>query len=220
MPRPKQRTPALRDELLSHALALLAGGGPAAVTARGVAQGAGTSTAAVYELFEDKHGLVRAIYLEGFRRIASDFSQLAESADPRQDLVALVYAFRNFARAHPGLTEVMFNHPFQDFRPGSEDIAHFQVSYRVVMSRVERALAAGLVAGEPRDIALMMMATAEGLIGMESSGRLGRTQADRDRRWERAVDMMLRGLWAEGSEQEGGGAPQAASPGEPKEGIS
>ena len=46
---------------------------------------AGTSTAAVYELFGDKAGLVRELFFEGFRRLDAAFSGLSPSADPRAD---------------------------------------------------------------------------------------------------------------------------------------
>jgi AcrR family transcriptional regulator len=56
VPRPKQRTPALREHVLEAALALLAAEGVQGFTARKVASTAGTSTPAVYELFGGKGG--------------------------------------------------------------------------------------------------------------------------------------------------------------------
>ena len=69
MPRPKQRTPELRDQVLRTAVDMLATGGVAAFTTRRVAEGAATSVPAVYELFGDKAGLVREIFFEGFRTL-------------------------------------------------------------------------------------------------------------------------------------------------------
>jgi AcrR family transcriptional regulator len=67
MPRPKQRTGALRDRVLAVAVETLARDGIAGFTTRSVARGANTSTPAVYELFGDKAGLVRGVFFEGFR---------------------------------------------------------------------------------------------------------------------------------------------------------
>ena len=67
MPRAKQRTPELRDHLLEVAIATLSEEGIARFTTRRVAERAGTSVPAVYELFDDKAGLVRAMFFEGFR---------------------------------------------------------------------------------------------------------------------------------------------------------
>ena len=65
MPRPKQRTPELRDHVLHVALATLAADGVTGFTTRNVARQAQTSTPAVYELFGDKAGLVREVFFEG-----------------------------------------------------------------------------------------------------------------------------------------------------------
>jgi AcrR family transcriptional regulator len=53
MPRAKQRTPELRDRLLDVAITTLSEEGIARFTTRRVAERAGTSVPAVYELFDD-----------------------------------------------------------------------------------------------------------------------------------------------------------------------
>jgi AcrR family transcriptional regulator len=65
MPRTKQRTPQLRDRVLQAAVDTLTTDGVAGFTMRKIADGAGTSTPAVYELFGDKAGLVREMFFEG-----------------------------------------------------------------------------------------------------------------------------------------------------------
>ena len=67
MPRAKQRTPEMRERVLQAAMDMLASDGVAEFTTRRLAQHAGTSTPAVYELFGDKAGLVREVFFEGFR---------------------------------------------------------------------------------------------------------------------------------------------------------
>src|ERR1019366_3079154 len=89
MPRAKQRTPELRDHVLSVAVELLVREGVAGFTTRSVARQAGTSTPAVYELFGDKRGMVREVFFEGFRLLRRHFENLANSADPRSDLLQL-----------------------------------------------------------------------------------------------------------------------------------
>jgi AcrR family transcriptional regulator len=71
---------ALRGELLAVAGRLLETGGTGAVTTRAVAAGAGTSLAAVNELFGGKAGLVRALFGEGVARLAADLRALAATA--------------------------------------------------------------------------------------------------------------------------------------------
>src|SRR5258705_13416930 len=118
MPRPKQRTPELRNRVLRAAVALLASEGAAQLTTRKVAEHAETSTPAVYELFGDKSGLLREIFFEGFRMLRRRFDALDESDDPRADLARALQAFRAFIRENPVLAELMFLRRFTDFDPG------------------------------------------------------------------------------------------------------
>ncbi len=123
MPRAKQRTPELRERVLSAAIELLASDGPAALTARAVARAAGTSTPAVYELFGDKGGLVRAVFFAGFGRLHERLEALPASDDPRADALATARAYRAFVVANPALAEVMLSRPFTDFAPGPDDLS-------------------------------------------------------------------------------------------------
>ena len=89
MPRAKQRTPELREHLLEVAIATLATDGVAGFTTRRVAERAGTSVPAVYELFVDKAGLVRAMFFEGFRLLGAELSDgraWLPALEPARDL--------------------------------------------------------------------------------------------------------------------------------------
>jgi AcrR family transcriptional regulator len=194
VPRPKQRTPALRDHLLTVALDLLAREGVAGFTTRALAREARTSPPAVYELFGDKGGLVRELFLEGFRRLSKQLGGLPESEDPRADLIALIESYRDFVRENPVLAEVMFSRPFTDFAAGPGDQRAGNSAQRIIMARVRRCIAAGLLEGDATDVAHVLVALAQGLGAAENARRLGSTREAIDRRWALAVDAVLRGL--------------------------
>ena len=140
MPRVKQRTPELRDRVLQTAVATLAEAGVTGLTARRVAEAAETSVPAVYELFGDKGGLVRAVYFEGFRRLRRHIDALPTTDDPRTDLIALMANLRVFVRENPVLGEVMFARPFADFNPGEEDLAATRSVREFIVGRVRRCV--------------------------------------------------------------------------------
>jgi AcrR family transcriptional regulator len=194
VPRPKQRTPDLRDRVLEAAVTLLADEGVAGFTTREVARQAQTSTPAVYELFGDKAGLVREVFFEGFRLLGRSLGELAETSDPRADVAAVAATFRAFTLAHPVLAEVMFSRPFADFDPGPDELAAGAAVREFCVARVQRCVAAGLLAGDPTDIAHVLVALAQGLARQEAAGWLGRSAASVDRRWELAVRAVLDGL--------------------------
>ena len=194
MPRTKQRTPELREHVLHVALAMLAADGVTGFTTRKVARQASTSTPAVYELFGDKAGLVREVFFEGFRLLGQRLGDLAESGDPRADLVAVIEVFREFAGANPVLTEVMFSRPFADFDPGPDELRAGSAVREFIVGRVRRCTSAGIVHGDNTDIAHVLLALAQGLAAQEAAGWLGTSRASMDRRWELAVRAVLGGL--------------------------
>ena len=194
MPRPKQRTPELRDHVLRVAVAMLARHGVAAFTTRRVAEEAATSPPAVYELFGDKAGLVREVFFEGFRLLRRRFDRLAESADPRADLVALVQALRTFARENPVLAELMFSRPFADFDPGPSGLEAGRSVREFVVGRVWRCIDAGILAGDATDVAHVLVSMTQGLAATEMAGWLGTSRASVARRWEVAIRAVLDGL--------------------------
>jgi AcrR family transcriptional regulator len=196
MPRPKQRTPELRDQVLRTAVDMLSTGGVAAFTTRRVAEGAATSVPAVYELFGDKAGLVREIFFEGFRTLRRRLDAVGDTGDPRADLLGIVAAFRAFVRENPVLTEVMFARPFTDFDPRPEDLSASGSLREFIVSHVQRCIDAGLLRGDAVDISHVLLALAQGLAAQETAGWLGRSDASRDRRWSVAFSSLLDGFAA------------------------
>jgi AcrR family transcriptional regulator len=197
VPRPKQRTPELREHVLAAALALLAREGAGGLTARGLAQAADTSAPAVYELFGDKAGIVRAVYFEGFRLLHAQLAEVAPTDEPRADLLALSERYRAFILGHPVLAEVMFSRPFTDFEP-SADERRASASVRVlVLGGVRRCIEAGVLHGDETDVAHVLVALVQGLALAENARRLGRRRGSVQRRWKLALEALLDGLGGE-----------------------
>ena len=98
----------MRERLLQAAMDMLASDGVAEFTTRRLAQHAGTSTPAVYELFGDKAGLDREVFFESFRLLRQYLDEVRPSQDPRGELISVIESLRMFAREHPVLTDLMF----------------------------------------------------------------------------------------------------------------
>jgi len=196
MPRVKQRTAELRDRMLAAAVELLAEEGTAGLTARSLASRADTSAPALYELFGDKSGVVRAVYFEGFRRLSAVLSGLPEGSDPVADLWTLAVEYRRFVRDNRTLAEVMFSRPFGDFSPGPEELAATASVRTVVVGRVRRCIDAGRLLGDETDVAHVLVALIQGMAFAEAAGRLGTSTESVERRWRLAVGSVLNGLGA------------------------
>jgi AcrR family transcriptional regulator len=194
MPRTKQRTPELRARLLASAVDLLGREGSAGFTTRSIARAADTSPPAVYELFGDRGGLIRAIFFEGFRLLGAQLATLEESADPRADLVAMTGAYRDFVRGNPELAQVMFSRPFSDFSPGGTELRKSASVRERIVAAVRRCIDSGQLAGDEVDIAHAVVALTQGLAAAETSRRLGTSKASVDRRWAVAIGALLDGF--------------------------
>jgi len=196
MPRTKQRTPELRDRVVEAALDLLAESGAVGVTARSLATRADTSPPAVYELFGDKAGVVRALYFEGFRRLSEALSGLRESDDSVADLWALAAAYRNFVRNNRDLAEVMFSRPFTDFAPGPDELVATSSVRILIVDRVRRCIDARRLQGDETDLAHVFVSLVQGLAFAEAAGRLGTSTESVERRWRLGVAALLSGVAA------------------------
>jgi AcrR family transcriptional regulator len=194
MPRAKQRTPEMRERVLQAAMDMLASDGVAEFTTRRLAQRAGTSTPAVYELFGDKAGLVREVFFESFRLLRQYLDEVGPSQDPRGELISVIESLRVFAREHPALTDLMFSRPFADFDPGPAERRAGDEVRLFIVAAVRRCVHAGVVEGDEVDIAHVIVAMAQGLAAQETAGWLGTSRESRDRRWDLAVTALLDGL--------------------------
>jgi AcrR family transcriptional regulator len=194
VPRPKLRTPELRDHLLAVAVDLLAAEGAAGFSTRSLARAAQTSTPALYELFGDRAGLLREVFFAGFRQLRSEFGTLVPSDDPRADLVRLLAVYRRFMCENPELTALMFARPFTDFDPGPAE-REASGSVRVlIVEHVRRCIDAGVLHGDETDVAHVVVALTQGLAAAEIARRLGGSRESVDRRWELGIDALLDGL--------------------------
>jgi AcrR family transcriptional regulator len=180
--------------VLQVAVATLANDGVAGFTTRKVAADAETSLPAVYELFGDKAGLVRAVFFEGFRILGRHLEPLVETDDPRAELVRLVHVLRTFVRQNPVLSELMFSRPFAAFDPGPADLEAGSAVRLFVVGRVRRCIDAGVLAGDATDIAHVLFSLTQGLAATEMAGWLGTSKASVNRRWNLAVQAVLDGL--------------------------
>jgi AcrR family transcriptional regulator len=194
VPRLKQRTEALRERGLATALAVLAEDGVAGLTTRTVAQRAGASVPAVYEVFGDKAGLIREVFFAGFRMLGEQLSEIPPGDDPLDGLRLLGRGFREFVVANPVLAEIMFSRPFADFDPTTTDDKEGVKVRKIFVGRVKAAIDAGLIAGDPTDIALVFFSLNEGLAAAENAQRLGSSKRSVERRWALAVDTLIAGL--------------------------
>jgi AcrR family transcriptional regulator len=192
--RPREHDEATRERLVQAAEAVIAAAGWDALTVRRVAQEAGTSTRAVYTLFESKEGLEQALHLAFFERLRDLLKASPRTEDPRADLIELALAYRRWAVERPQRYELAthrFIGPFA--QPRSEDgLAVARSALDELRGVVRRCQQAGVVdAGhEPEAVVRQMQVTAHGLAEFENLGVLG---DEPDRFWRDTISALANG---------------------------
>lgn len=205
MGRPKEHDEATRRHLLDTAENLLAREGPEAVAVRRVAEEAGTSTRAVYSLFESKAGLLAALAVRGYSNLGDRLHALAPTGDPAADLIAIgLQGFRPFALERPQLFRLAFERVPAGLpeEPAVQQAA--MDAYKALGATIERAQAAGVIDQRPTaEIAFAFHSLCQGMAGGElsrepppvGSNFWGLVRGiDAEKLWRGALEALVAGL--------------------------
>src|SRR3954451_4064092 len=109
MGRRREHDVTTAEALLDAAERRIAAAGVEALSLRMVAADAGTTTRAIYSLFESKNGLLAALGVRAFNVLQEDIETLPVTDEPGQDLVEVAVVFRRFALEHPALFSIAFH---------------------------------------------------------------------------------------------------------------
>jgi AcrR family transcriptional regulator len=202
------------EALLDTAERIVESEGLEALTVRRVAEGAGTSTRAVYSVYGSKDGLVVALGRRAFDYLREQLEALPETADPGADLVeAGVRVFRTLVTDHPSLFRIGVlwgTLPEPELAAGFRDAS--KAALASLRAKVARLGEAGDLGGRPvPDAAREFHALCEGLAAMELRSLL--PPGEEERIWRDALTTIVRGfaIPARTVRTRGAGAPSRAA---------
>ena len=153
-----QSTPDMRQTLLDAALHVLQHDGAAGLTVRNITERAGCSTTGIYTYFGGKHGLVDAIYLQGFE----SFDEALAPYYRNGDLIGAGRAYRRWALDNPMHYLVMFGRAVPDYTPGEEAARRGSESFEAL---IEAVATAG--SKDPEEAAYHLYAASHGYVMLE-----------------------------------------------------
>ena len=191
----RTRTPSagMEGALLTSAADILESEGPDGLSVRRIAAAAGVAPMGVYNHFESKFGIVEALYIQGFGRLADAMAAMAQIDDPAEALLEGARAYRTLALAHPMAYQVMFLRAVPGFEPSDPALTSCTRGFDCLVDTVERAIRAGVIApGSPTETAQMIWAGIHGWVSLELLG-LGFVE-DHDVWYDRLCEALLRGL--------------------------
>jgi AcrR family transcriptional regulator len=192
--RPKQHGEQTRAALLAAAAQLLHTEGRQAVSVRRVADAVDTTTRAVYSLFGDKDGLLRALSFDVAETMRRYHEQIPVRDDPVAELIELAFAYRRAALDKPNLYAVFIDEVRGDANVDDPVFALVYRSFERVLTTIRRCLTEGRFTGRTEfDIGRGLLALVHGLASLELRGVLGDDAAGRQV-WRSSVEAMLAGF--------------------------
>ncbi len=132
----------MRQDFLRAARAIIAEEGAGALSIRGIARRIGYSAPALYEYFDGKEAIARALYVEGFIALRAAMEEIERAnPDPAARMAAMGHGYRRFALAHPQEYSLMFGRPIPEFVPSGEELGEISGA---AFAPLQRAYADGI----------------------------------------------------------------------------
>jgi AcrR family transcriptional regulator len=179
----------LRQALVDSARALLATGGPAALTLRAAAREAGVSQTAPYRHFASRDDMLAAVAEDGFRRLHARMVAGVASQRGKRGLQQIAVEYVRFALEYPAEYRVMFGREAAQLEQTAASAGLANASGAVMdllQGGIEQMQQAGLVrAGDPATMALAAWSLVHGLVMLTLDGQGSRTR-------ERPVESLVR----------------------------
>ena len=190
----KRESSVSETALLEAASTLLAEEGAEALSVRRIAAAAGCSTMVVYSRFGGKQGVVEALYVEGFERLARTMTSVRATDDPVADLRRCAQRYRKFALENPTYYSVMFERSVPDFEPSDAARTGALETLGILAERAQQGIDQGQF---PRQDALQLAtclwAANHGVVSLELR-HVNDPVFDWAKRHLQVIDAMLAGL--------------------------
>jgi AcrR family transcriptional regulator len=193
--KPRTRTPSagMESALLEAAADILETEGPDALSVRRIAAAAGVAPMGVYNHFDSKSGIVDALFIQGFERLAAAINAAADTSDPYEALRESGRSYRSLALAHPMVYQLMFLRTVPGYEPTDHALEVAGAAFNSLVASVQRAMAAGVIADGPPDVtARLIWASIHGWVSLELLG-IGEVD-DQGAGFDRVCKSMLAGL--------------------------
>ncbi|NGY63309.1 TetR/AcrR family transcriptional regulator [Lentzea sp. NEAU-D13] len=184
------------ERIASAARAILLAEGAAAVSMRRVADAVGITPMAIYSHYPNRDALLRAVADASFLEVAGNWGRRAETSDLRARVFGLLDDLLDFALGQPHLYNFLIADRREsarrfpdDFRDGGSP------TFSPILALVDLGMREGLLRrDDPLEVALIFTSSAQGLIQLYLSGRIGLSEKDFRALCARTVGRILDGL--------------------------
>ena len=151
------------------------------------------STRAVYSVFGDKAGVLRALFRQAALTMTGRHEAVPVRDDPVTEILDLALAYRSGALEEAELYSVYLGRAAPELIPDPDDLALAFRSFDRVLAALQRCARTGRLGGrDPQDVTHELWALVHGLASLEILGLLGDPESAR-RRWLDAVLAAMAG---------------------------
>jgi AcrR family transcriptional regulator len=191
--RPREHDERTAAALLAAGERAVADGGLEALSVRGVAADAATTTRAVYSLFGSRDGLIVALGAHTYDLLRTALERLPLTAEPGADMVEAGLMFRRFALEHPALFSIGVQRALPNSGLWPQFRAAANAALAVLSRRVARLQKRGLLGERTvRDATIQFHSLCEGLAAVELRDTLPLGEAERI--WREALTALVAGF--------------------------
>lgn len=170
----------MRSTVLEAAAQIVEQDGIDALTIRAVAQAVGYSPGALYEYFDDKEAILKALYFGGADGLGAHCERAVQALPPGSTALdgfaAIGHAYRAYALSHPDLYRLVFGGlktPPQSPPKECEEEDGDSDGFGTLSNVVREGISAGtLVDIDPDVIACTAWAAVHGFVSLELSGHI------------------------------------------------
>jgi AcrR family transcriptional regulator len=185
------------EEIVATAADILETRGLEQLTMQAVAERVGVRAPSLYKRVRNRDDLIRLAVEATLRGLIARVDEVASSGDPRADLREFVRALRVFALARPGAYHLLFSRTPEGTRPDTTLLAEANEPLMKIIVDLRGPV-------EALEAARMVMAWANGFIGMEMAGAFN-LGGDLDRAFEFGIAHLVDALAPRPEEMQPGG---------------
>jgi AcrR family transcriptional regulator len=168
-----QHAEILRLNIIEAAATIMQEYGPEAVTIRKVAEKMECPTKIIYNLFGNKEGLAKELFLEGCKLLAAAFQAVPQQDDQNLYLRDLGQAYWEFSRNYTSYYMVMFGGAFSEFKPEEESLNAIFTALQQVIAVITKAIEQGfIVEKDPLLVVNLVWASLHGVIHLHLGGHI------------------------------------------------
>jgi AcrR family transcriptional regulator len=157
-----------RDRILAAASTIFLRGGLAGLSVRAIAKRAGLSTIGIYSHFDGKQGILDALYIEGFERVAAAMDVTEIEGGPVAKIIAAARAYLTVADQYKAHYRLIFGEADDKYQPSVAAVQVSERAFGMLVDGVASLLPEEASKTERQQLALEVWAIVHGYVGLKN----------------------------------------------------